>query len=153
MKQITEDIMIVPVNEEYVFEASSIVKSGLSEYFDTYDSNFNPDLENILKFYDNDDKLFIVAIYNGQVIGTGALIEECNDVVRIARMSVKKEFRGINIGSKILSTLEEIAMNRKYKKIVLETTKTWEKTKQFYKMNNYIIENEDDENSNFIKRI
>ncbi|WP_283591231.1 GNAT family N-acetyltransferase [Clostridium butanoliproducens] len=148
-----KDIKILNVNEKSVSQAKNLIVRSLCEYFHSYDSSMNPDLDNILRFYGDEKSTFLVAVYNDKVIGTGALIEETDSIARIVRMSVDNEYRKLGIGTKILYSLEQTATDRNYSKVVLETTKTWETAKSFYLSNGYIEEYEDEENVHFFKLI
>ena len=61
-----------------------------------------------------------------------ALLPEDEFTCRIVRMSVKKELRRQGIGSAILMELISIARKRRYRRVVLETTSTWEDAVKFY---------------------
>ncbi|NYB72808.1 GNAT family N-acetyltransferase [Sedimentibacter hydroxybenzoicus DSM 7310] len=147
------DFIITAVNEETVDAAKLLVVKGLSEYFDQYVECMNPDLEDILASYMTIKNIFLIALNNNKVIGTGALIEESNSVGRIVRMSVDEEYRRKGVATKILKRLHMIAIEKGYAKIVLETTKNWYGAKKFYINNNYIIEREDEENIYFFKEV
>lgn len=150
---INNNLIITEVNDKTVEPAKSLVINGLSEYFDHYDESMNPDLKDILASYAPIKNIFLVALINNIVIGTGALIKESNSVGRIVRMSIDKEHRRIGVATKILDKLNEIAIEKGYEKIVLETTKTWYGAINFYINNGYIKEREDGENIHFIKNV
>lgn len=150
---IHNDFIITVVNEKTVDAAKLLVVKGLSEYFDQYVERMNPDLEDILASYAPIKNTFLIALSNNKIIGTGALIEESSSVGRIVRMSVDKEYRRMGVATKILKKLHEIAIEKGYEKIVLETTKNWYGAKKFYINNGYIKEREDDENIHFFKEV
>ena len=149
---IKENIKIQQVDEKNVDQAKNLIIKGLSEYFELYDHNKNPDLDDILKSYGNDKSIFFVAILKNKVIGTGAMVEEKN-LGRIVRMYVDKEYRKTGVGSRILNSLEKIAKQRKYDRTFLETTKTWSAARNFYFAKGYTLEYEDEESSYFYKII
>lgn len=118
-------------------KATEIIEDGLKEYFEMYDSSYNPDLENLYDYYINSGNVFLVGIENGNIISTGGLIEENSKTGRIVRMSVKKEYRRNGFASKMLKVLENFGKSRGYSKIVLETTEKWDKVVEFYLKNEY----------------
>ena len=112
-----------------------LILEGLADYFgDAFDTiKFpNPDLDDISTAYK--DETFLVVESGGEIIGTGALIEE--DVKtgtgRIKRMYVKRELRRKDIGTKILDELLNAAKDRGYNNIVVETTLNWKYVIDFY---------------------
>ena len=54
------------------------------------------------------------------------LIPEAHGLARIARMSVDQRCRRSSIGQRILNTLLDHARCQGYRRIVLETTDTWD---------------------------
>ena len=122
--------MIRPINSSKVNRAADLVLEGLAERWGFLDPSKNPDLIDITASYA--PGVFLVAISDDQIIGTGALLPEDEFTCRIVRMSVKKELRRQGIGSAILMELISIARKRRYRRVVLETTSTWEDAVKFY---------------------
>ena len=128
-------MIIRPFVSEDQDKCKQLILEGLSEHFgDAFDTvKFpNPDLDDISKTYKNET--FLVVESGGEIIGTGALIEE--DVKtgtgRIKRMYVKREYRRREIGTKILDELLNAAKDRGYNYIVVETTLNWKYVIDFY---------------------
>lgn len=153
MSFIAKDIDIRYLTKKDEDKSKKLIINGLKEYFDKYDENLNPDLKNLFKTYTNNNNLLIIGLYKEELISTAGLKEENKNIARIVRMSVKKEFRQKGIASLMIDELEKIAKNKGYKKIVLETTKSWKKVINFYKKNNYIEYEKEDSNIHFIKKI
>jgi len=130
MKQ-SQDITILPFQSEYQAEVKNLVLAGLAEHWGTLDPTKNPDLNDISRTYANG--IFLVAWQNNQIIGTGALLPMSSDTAEIVRMSVAAGMRRKGIGRKILQDLCERAKNDGYKRLVLETTETWNEVIEFYK--------------------
>ncbi len=112
-----------------------LILDGLSDHFgDAFDTiKFpNPDLDDISTAYKNET--FLVVESGGEIIGTGALIEEDEKTGtgRIKRMYVKREYRRKEIGTKILDVLFNAAKDRGYNNIVVETTLNWKYVIDFY---------------------
>lgn len=76
--------------------------------------------------------MFLTAWQAGALVGTGALIPEAPGVSRIVRMSVDRGCRRAGIGRRILSRLIEHARAQGSRRIVLETTDTWNDAIAFY---------------------
>nr|WP_272509067.1 GNAT family N-acetyltransferase [Clostridium ganghwense] len=110
-------------------------------------------MNNIVENYVEKGHTFLVALYNNEVIGTGALIKEKKHTGRIVRMSVDKRYRGRGVAKKILRKLEQIGRNKGYKEIVLETNNDWHKAIGLYKRFGYIECNMDEESIHFIKNL
>jgi len=146
-------LKITLLTKENSFSATHVIESGLKEYFPNYDSKYNPDLVNLYDYYNKTGSIFLIGMINDATVATGGIIGEKDDIARIVRMSVKKEYRREGYASIILKALEKKAFDQGYKKIVLETTKTWKQAISFYKKNNYNVTYTDTDNIHFKKSI
>ncbi len=111
-------------------EAKTLILAGLAEHWGWLDSTKNPDLDSIAHSYAAG--IFLVACWQGQLVGTGALIPEKEGVGRIVRMSVAKPYRRRGVGQTILQQLQQEARGVGYRTLVLETTLTWPDAVDFY---------------------
>jgi GNAT superfamily N-acetyltransferase len=111
--------------------ARQLILGGLSEHWGMLDWSLNPDLNDIATAYA--DGIFLVAYWNDQLVGTGALIPDGPGVGRIVRMSVERSLRRQGIGRALLNALIERGRKACYSEIVLETTATWQDAVEFYK--------------------
>ena len=127
----SQDIIILPFQSEYQAEAKNLVLAGLAEHWGTLDPTKNQDLNDISCNYANG--IFLVAWQNNQIIGTGALLPMSNDTAEIVRMSVVANMRRKGIGKMILQKICERAKIDGYKRLVVETTETWNEVIEFYK--------------------
>ena len=127
----SQDITILPFQSEYQAEAKNLVLAGLAEHWGTLDPTKNQDLNDISSTYANG--IFLVAWQNNQIIGTGALLPMSNDTAEIVRMSVVANMRRKGIGKMILQKICERAKIDGYKRLVVETTETWNEVIEFYK--------------------
>ena len=112
-----------------------LILDGLSDHFGSaFDTTKfpNQDLDDISTAYKNET--FLVVESGGEIIGTGAFIEEDEKTGtgRIKRMYVKREYRRKEIGTKILNELLNVAKDRGYNNIVAETTLHWKYVIDFY---------------------
>lgn len=64
---------------------------------------------------------FVLAESDGQPVGCGAILELDENAVELRRFYVVPAMRGMGIASSILHYLEDLARQRGYKHIVLET--------------------------------
>ncbi len=95
----------------------SLVLTGLAEHWGEADPALNPDLDDIAASYK--DATFLVAWLDGRIVGSGALVPRSDQTAEIVRMSVASEYRRQE---------EESGFRR----IVLETTSTWDDVIRFY---------------------
>lgn len=126
-----QNIVILPFQPKHQAEAKDLILAGLAEHWGTLDPSKNPDLNDISSNYAKG--LFLVAVQDNQIIGTGAIIPKSNRVAEIVRMSVAATMRRKGIGKLILGELCEHARSNGYKRIILETTETWQEAIEFYK--------------------
>ena len=101
----------------------SLILAGLAEHWGAIDPTLNPDLDDIGAYYE--DATFLVAWFDGRIIGSGALIPKSDQVAEIVRMSVSSEFRRRGIGRQILERLCQEAKALGFQRIVLETASSW----------------------------
>ena len=148
--------MVLKINlltKENALSAAQLIEAGLKEYFPNYQSKYNLDLLSLYDYYNAPQNIFLIALINDTVVATGGIVWEKDDIARIVRMSVKKEYRREGYASMILKALEKKAFDKGYKIIVLETTKTWQEAISFYKRNNYKVTHIDTNNIHFKKSI
>ncbi|MDI6885243.1 MAG: phosphopantothenate/pantothenate synthetase [archaeon] len=86
---------------------------------------------------DKEGIFILVATFNGRPCGYGD--GECRDdgTFYLARLVVAKPFRGMGIGSAILSKIEDIARSQGCHKIVLETLVSCRQAQALYSMHNF----------------
>ena len=104
--------------------------AGLADHWGKLDPALNPDLNDIAESYR--DAVFLVAKQNGQVVGCGALVPHDGHTAEIKRMSVATSLRRQGLGRCILTALCDEARVRGFRRIILETTETWDEVIAFY---------------------
>lgn len=57
----------------------------------------------------DDSALHAIAVLNGEALGTGRVVIQDGGIARIGRMAVDKSSRGIGVGGRILTLLEDEA--------------------------------------------
>ena len=75
-----------------------------------------------------------IALFQGQVVGTGRLLPKDDDMVQIGRMAVDVDWRRKRIGGQILVFLEDIARRQGMRRSVLHAQ---EYVKRFYASHGY----------------
>ncbi len=123
-------ISVVPFREEWQEEVQSLLWAYLEERWGTLDRTLNPDILAIKETFR--EGVFVVALEEGKVIGTGGFLPETPESARIVRMTVVKGRRGAGIGTAVMDCLVKEAVRQGYKRLVLETTETWESAIGFY---------------------
>lgn len=131
--------------------ACALILSGLEERWGLLDHGKNPDLANISTSYQ--DGVFLVALLDGEIVGTGALIPENDTECRVVRMSTRIDVRSRGIGTQILKSLIVSAKSEGRESIVLETTESWEDTVSFYLNRGFRSLGVTDGDHHFIKSI
>lgn len=137
MEEALTDLVIRPFRPPDQVAVKTLILAGLEEHWGTLDPTKNPDLDNIAATYDTD--MFLVVQLGAEVVGTGALIHEEAGTARIVRMSVASHLRRQGIGRAILQQLYKIAQAKGYRRLVLETTETWQDAIAFYKQNGFQV--------------
>jgi putative acetyltransferase len=127
---LTQGITIRPFQPTDQQEARNLVLAGLAEHWGTLDPHKNPDLENIGQSYA--EGVFLVALLEQRIIATAALVFRPGDSAEIVRMSVAAGMRRCGIGSLMLDSLCAEARRWGIRRLVLETTQTWDEVVAFY---------------------
>ncbi|EKD40356.1 MAG: IAA acetyltransferase [uncultured bacterium] len=99
-----------------------------------------PDLLDILGFYQRGLGNFWVAESAGEVVGTISLLDIGNSRTALRKMFVKVPFRGPvhGVASRLLSTLLEWCGQKGVKEIYLGTTASFLAAHRFYEKNGFI---------------
>jgi len=124
-------IEISPFRSEDQDAVQALILAGLEEHWGFLDESKNPDLKDIAASYQAGE--FLVAWLDNKIVGTGAFVPRSEQTVEIVRMSVVKCMRRQGIGRRVLGELCRRAYQRGYKRVILETTATWQSTISFYR--------------------
>lgn len=81
----------------------------------------------------------IIAISNGEVVGSMAYINKGNKVAEIKRVYIYPEFRGCGLAQKFLDLIVEEIDNKNYEKIFIETWSKFSRGINFYTKNNFLL--------------
>ena len=127
----TPPITLLPFKPADQAQVKNLILAGLAEHWGVLDPGKNPDLDDIDSSYAG--AVFLVAWQQNRIIGTGALVPRSDDTAEIVRMSVAADMRRKGIGRSILQELCKQARLAGFRKIILETTQTWDGAIEFYK--------------------
>jgi putative acetyltransferase len=123
-------IVVEPFRPADQAQVKSLVLAGLVEHWGVLDPTKNPDLEDIACSYSG--ATFLVARHGAEIVGAGALVPRGEEQAEIVRMSVASGARRLGIGRRILQALCRAAVKQGVRKVVLETTETWDEVIAFY---------------------
>jgi N-acetylglutamate synthase-like GNAT family acetyltransferase len=135
------DIIVREFNTEYQDQVIELILNiQQEEYQIAISIEDQPDLLSIEKFYRNGAGNFWVAFYNGQVVGTIALLDIGDGKCALRKMFVRQEFRGplIQTGYLLLSAAKDWAKNNKISEIYLGTTSQFLAAHRFFEKNGFI---------------
>jgi DNA-binding MarR family transcriptional regulator/GNAT superfamily N-acetyltransferase len=116
----------------------------LAQYFrelaERFDLGFDPakSLAPTLAGFAPPDGTFLVMRLHGQPVGCGGFKREAEDTAYIKRMWVDRTARGLGLGRRLLSVLEERARMLGYRKLRLETEKSLTEAQQLYRSSGYV---------------
>jgi len=113
-----------------------LIVQGLAERWGGYDPQFNPDLEDFAGHYGS--SVILVAKRGSRIVGVGVLQPEGAGTDRIVRMSVAGDCRRQGVGTQLLQGLLQAARDRGCRRVVLETTASWESAVKFYGSRGFI---------------
>jgi putative acetyltransferase len=103
-----------------------LVLAGLADHWGTLDPTMNPDLNDIAGWYAPQNGQTVVAVLNGEIVGTGTLREIDPDRAELVRMSVSSAHRGQGLGTGLVQHLAGLARTSGYQNLICETTDTWQ---------------------------
>ena len=122
-----------PTDEE---EARSVLAAGFKEQFgDAYDEAGDHELDDVSAPFSQG--LFLVAVVEGRVVGTGGLVVPADDAAEIRRMSTKREYRRRGVASAVLRALLDEAWTRGCRRVVLGTEAAWDDAVSFYRAHGF----------------
>jgi GNAT superfamily N-acetyltransferase len=127
---------ISPFDPQDAPAVRELIVQGLAERWGGYDPRCNPDLENFAEHYGS--SVILVAKRGSRIVGVGVLQPERDGAGRIVRMSVARDCRRQGIGTRILQGLLQAARRLGYRRVLLETTASWESAISFYVRRGFI---------------
>jgi putative acetyltransferase len=111
-----------------------LVLGGLAQRFGVRRDDLNPDLDDIARYYTERGASIIVAEDQGRIVACGMLIHEDGSpiIARIVRMSVRQDYQGKGIGRLMAERLLEIARERGFMQVLVETNAHWNSALRLY---------------------
>jgi putative acetyltransferase len=94
--------------------------------------DFEKELKTIDQQYRQPNGGLILAFKDGQPVGCVGVRKLDDDIAELKRMYVKAEYRGYNIGVELLKRSLQLAQERGYKKMRLDTLKNMTKAQSLY---------------------
>lgn len=114
----TLKVQIVDFSPEFRDDFKRLNHEWMTAYFGKSTDNHLDRPETIIE----DGGYILFAQYEGQIVGTCAILKESNKRFEIADMSVTPEFRGRNIGKQLLSAAVEQVKKANAREIYLVTS-------------------------------
>ena len=131
-------IRIVPFASQHQNEVGALIVGIQRDEFQIPISlEDQPDLQNIPAFYQQEAGNFWVAVSEGKVVGTVALLDLGNHQGALRKMFVQASYRGPGHGvsARLLNTLLEWSREQGVKHLYLGTTEKFLAAHRFYERN------------------
>jgi GNAT superfamily N-acetyltransferase len=150
-----EKYKIVEFAPKYTNQVIKVIDKVLKEIGTLPESSDlidDPDLRNIDQIY-KDGGRFWVALVNNRVIGTVAIRDMGQSVVKLNRMFVLTEYHGTGLGQDLYNTAIQFAKRQGFKKIILNTHHTMKRAHSFYEKNGFIKVGEEEDKYHYEKHL
>jgi len=97
------------------------------------------DLEDPIKYYQEQGGNFYILENNKKLIGTIAIKNKGNKIAELKRMYVDKKFRGKGLGRKLFDKAIKFSVQNKFEKVILDTWNKFDTAKKIYKKNGFKV--------------
>ena len=94
---------------------------------------------------ENEYEKILVAVWDGQVVGTMAYKKIDDEEVELKRVYLYPEHRGKGIAKKLYNMIIDIIKENKYKRILVETWENFQSGINFYYKNNFELKLKENE--------
>lgn len=133
------EVTIIPFEEQYTSQVVDLILPIQQEEFGIDISiKDQPDLLNIKEVYIETGGNFWIALADGKVVGTIALVALQDHNGAIKKMFAAKEYRGEKqVGKKLLDTLISYCKEQGYERLYLGTVDVLKAAQKFYKKNGF----------------
>jgi putative acetyltransferase len=141
-------IEIKPIESHQVEEVKRIIVAVCHEIWQVseevvrrYDAM--SDIDDVRSHYFDNNGTFLVLIYNGLIVGSGAIRRLNDDICKLKRMWFLKDYRGRSLGTKMAQVLLDFAKKTGYKKVrldILDEQKQAQALKLYQRLGFYCIE-------------
>jgi putative acetyltransferase len=120
--KLIENYSLFPAVNSDSKEIKSVIFSVLKEYgLKEDESTTDKDLDDIQGNYMDNGGFFGKIITENKIAGTIGLIKVTDDICELRKMYLLKEHRGKGLGKILMDIIIEIAREKKYRKMELET--------------------------------
>lgn len=123
---------IMEFDPKFSNQAKSFILGILEDEFNLRGIE-RPDLDDIKSAYQTGKGNFWVAIENGRVIGTIALLDCGDNRGYLKRMYVSREYRGMGLAKDLLDALARFARASGFKEVYCGTAETMAAANKFYR--------------------
>jgi N-acetylglutamate synthase-like GNAT family acetyltransferase len=133
-------IRIVPFAPQHLEEVGALIVGIQRDEFQiAITLEDQPDLQDIPAYYQHGAGNFWVAVSEGKVVGTVALLDLGNHEGALRKMFVHASYRGLGHGvsARLLATLVEWAGEHGVKQVYLGTTEKFLAAHRFYERNGF----------------
>ena len=138
-------IKIRPIKKKDNRQIAMIIREILEEYNSAIPGTayFDKSLDDMTAAYRQDDTIYFVAEWNGEVIGgagIGKLPGEPDEYCELQKMYILSQARGKGVGRRLMEACLDFARKSGYKKCYLETFSYMRNARKLYEKNgfNYI---------------
>jgi ribosomal protein S18 acetylase RimI-like enzyme len=147
------EIWIRPFTSTDQAATRQLILDGLGGHFGFIDEMMNPDLDNIWQHYVAPGNIFVVAEIDGQIVGSGALIEEAEGIGRLVRMSVSPSHQRRGIGRTLVQHLIKKAQEQGHHRLLVETNNDWHDAIGLYQSCGFCQYDRDEESVYFQQKL
>ena len=133
-------MQIVPFTPQHVKEVGALIVGIQRDEFEiAITLEDQPDLQDIPAFYQQGSGNFWVALAQGEVVGTVALLDLGNHQAALRKMFVHASYRGREHGvsARLLETLLDWSRAHDVKEVYLGTTEKFRAAHRFYERNGF----------------
>ena len=123
-------VTVRPFGPQDQASARRLILEGLVEHFGRNDETLNRDLDDIAASFS--DGVFVVAVIDGAIAGTGGFHLQGDGTAHVVRMSTAAPHRRHGIGSAVLARLIEEARAAGCRRVTLATNADWHDAIAFY---------------------
>lgn len=124
-RHITGQDMLEEVRELFLEYAQSLT-------IDLSFQNFEEELKSLPGKYGPPDGLLVLALVDDKAVGCVALRKISETICEMKRLYVRKKFRGLGIGRRLINIVIENALKMDYQYIRLDTLPTMKKAQSLY---------------------
>jgi putative acetyltransferase len=127
----------------------ALVLSGLADHWGSLDPTLNPDLNDIAGWYGPLRGHTVVAEIDHEIVATGTMHQVDAETGVLVRMSVSRDHRGKGLGKALVGALADAARKRGYRRLICETTDTWQDAINLYLATGFAIVDQRDGDVHF----